>query len=106
MTISLQNCYKVILLIISGFSHPYRLCKDFWFLKSSIIFFTNAKVTTSPSVLAPVYCGSTTRVHKENNAINTEVIKLRSTYFVFFYHQLFVLSRGQQGKQFYILLNM
>jgi len=40
----------------------YRLCKNFWFLKSSIIFFTKSKVTTSPSILAPEYCGSTSSI--------------------------------------------
>lgn len=52
---------------ISIVCRTYRLCKHFWFLKSSIIFFTKSKVTTSPSILAPEYCDSTSTVKKKNN---------------------------------------
>lgn len=47
----------------------YLLCRHFCFLKSSIIFFTKSNVTTSPSIRAPAYCGSTSRVEIEHKII-------------------------------------
>lgn len=57
----------------------YRLCKNFWFLKSSIIFFTKSKVTTSPSILAPEYCGSTSSIKTKHQIWSFPWVKLYAT---------------------------
>lgn len=50
------------------FLPTYLLCMHFSFLKSSIIFFTKSNVTTSPSILAPEYCGSTSGIQMEKQS--------------------------------------